>query len=173
MKRLFLIVSIALLGVVGAFGQEKMGGKGPTDADKTAAFDKDGKIKRGAELGDSEMVSLNDVFSDPAKFEGKTVRVDGFVVRSCTKEGCWAEIGAEKDSKQTVRVTMKDHGFFIPLSSAGFKVSTEGMFEVATLSAEKVKHLIEDDGAKFDKINEDGTVTEVSFVASGIVLTKE
>ena len=33
-----------------------------------------------------------------------------------------------------------------------------------------VDHMIEEDGAKFDNRNADGTVTEVSFVASGIEL---
>ena len=47
----------------------------------------------------------------------------------------------------------------------------EGVFTVKTLTKEEVKHMIEEDGAKFDKINADGTVTEVSFEATGVELT--
>lgn len=144
-----------------------------TEEEKIATFDANGKIKRGAEIGDSKMVSLKKVFKNPEKYSGETVRVEGFVVRSCKKEGCWAELGRKKDSKQTVRVKMKDHNFFIPLQSAGFKVLTEGVFSVKTLSKEEVKHLIEDDGAEFENINADGTVTEISFLASGIELSKD
>ena len=43
---------------------------------------------------------------------------------------------------------------------------------VKTLSKKEVDHLIMDDGAKFEKINADGTVTEVSFDATGIELKK-
>lgn len=143
-----------------------------TEAEKVATFDSDGKIKRGAPIGKSKKVSLKKILKNPDKYAGKMVRVNGFVVRSCKKEGCWAELGRKKDSKQTIRVKMKDHNFFIPLKSAGYKVLTEGVFSVKTLTKKEVEHLIEDDGAKFEKINADGTVTEISFLASGIELSK-
>lgn len=170
-----LLISAIILGIfaIPAVAQKMEDKKKATDADKVAAFDSYGKIKRGAAIGDSEEVALADVLKDPSKFAGETVKVNGFIVRSCKREGCWAELGAAKDSKATVRVTMKDHSFFIPLKSAGFKALAEGVFSVKTLSKEKVKHLMEDDGATFDNINKDGTVTEVSFLASGIVLSKE
>ena len=173
MKKLVLL-SVAFLALaVPALGQKAPEKKKATDADKVANFDNEGKIKRGAPIGDSELVELREVLENPNAFAEKTVRVAGFVVRSCKKEGCWAELGPEKDSKKTVRVTMKDHQFFIPLKSAGYRAAAEGIFFVKTLSKKQVKHLIEDDGAKFEKINKDGTVTEISFVATGIELTKE
>lgn len=168
----FLLASVFVIALsFGAFAQEGAEKKKPTEADKAAAFDSDGKITRGAELGDSEMVSLADVMKDPDKFAGKTVMVKGFVVRSCKMEGCWAELAPSMDSKTTVRVKFKDHGFFIPLKSEGFKAKAEGVFSVKVLSKEEVDHLIED-GSKFENRNEDGTVSEISFLASGIVLTK-
>ena len=173
MKFRYLFVVILLVFSAQAFAQTTTEKKSPTEADKVAVFDKNGEIRRGAEIGESKIVSIKDALADPEKFDGKTVRVDGFVVRSCKMKGCWAEIADAKDSKTSVRVTMKDHAFFIPLKSAGFRAVAEGYFRVKTLDAKHVKHLVEEDGAKFDKINEDGTVTEVAFVANGIVLTKE
>ncbi|MGI8545453.1 MAG: DUF4920 domain-containing protein [Aridibacter sp.] len=173
MKKLVFLTFILFTLSFNAFAQEDSpNAKKATDADKVVAFDTDGKIKRGAEIGDSKMVSLDKIFKNPDKYAGKTVRVKGFVVRSCKMEGCWAELGQEKDSKQTVRVKMKDHAFFIPLKSAGYKVLTEGIFSIKTLLKEEVAHLIEEDGAKFEKINKNGTVTEISFLASGIELSK-
>lgn len=170
----YLFILVLLVFSAQAFAQTKAPEKKKaTDADKVAVFDQDGEIKRGAALGDSKTVSLKDVLADPKKYEGKMVMLDGYVVRSCKMQGCWAEIGDEKKSKTSVRVTMKDHQFFIPLKSAGFRAKAEGYFKTKTIAAKQVKHLIEDDGAKFDKINEDGTVTELAFIASGIVLTKE
>lgn len=173
-KIIFFIVLVLTFSITAlAQGDENSPKKRKaSEAEKIATFDKDGKIKRGAAIGKSKKVSLKKVFKNPEKYAGKMVRVKGYVVRSCKKEGCWAALGRKKDSKQTVRVMMKDHNFFIPLKSAGFKILTEGFFSVKTLSKEEVKHLIEDDGAKFDKINPDGTVTEISFLASGIVLRK-
>ena len=66
---------------------------------------------------------------------------------------------------------MKDHAFFIPLQSAGSKAKAEGVFSVKTLSKAEVDHLIED-GGKFDDRNPDGSVTEISFEATGIELRK-
>ena len=173
MRNLTLFLLIFAFCAIPAFSQKTVEKKKATEADKIAAFDTEGQIKRGSAIGDSEAVSLKDVLADPSKFSGETVKVEGFIVRSCKREGCWAELGAEKDAKRTVRVTMKDHSFFIPLKSAGFRAVAEGSFKVETLSKEKVTHLIEDDGATFDNINEDGTVTEISFVATGIVLSRE
>jgi hypothetical protein len=72
-----------------------------------------------------------------------------------------------------VRVTFGDHAFFIPLNAAGMQVKAQGVFKTKTLSKEHVDHLINDDGAKFDKRNPDGTVTEVSFDATGVELIKK
>ncbi len=156
-----------------AFGQmdEGMGKTKPTEADKTAAIPSDSYMKRGAAISGAKKVSLNKVLADPSKFTGKTVLVEGVVVRSCKTEGCWAEVAQDKDSK-SVRVKMKGHSFFIPLQSAGAKARVQGTVEVKTLSKEQVDHMIEEDGAKFPNRKADGTVTEVSFEATGIELRK-
>ena len=153
-----------------AFGQEKMDEKKPTDTDKTEAIPTKGYLKRGAALGNAKKVSLAKVMKDPAKYSGKMVRVEGVIVRSCKMEGCWLELAPSKDAK-AVRVKMKDHAFFVPLDSAGATAKAEGVFTVKTLTKEEVKHMVEEDGAKFDNIYIDGTVTDVSFEASGIELT--
>lgn len=170
MKKFLGLLILTLALSLTAFSQEKMEGKKPTEQDKTEAIPTNGYLKRGAPLGNSKKVSLAKVIKNPEKYAGQTVRVEGVIVRSCKMEGCWLELAANKDSK-SVRVKMKDHAFFIPLNSAGAFVKTEGVFSVKTLSKEEVKHLMEEDGAKFDNINTDGTVTEISFVASGVELT--
>ena len=79
---------------------------------------------------------------------------------------------ADKQGGKSVRVTFGDHAFFIPLNAAGLAVRAQGTFKTKVLSKEHVDHLINDDGANFDKRNADGTVTEVSFDATGVELTK-
>ena len=164
---------------VSAFAQDKMDkmekmGKmdkmSPTEQDKTEVIPTNGYLKRGAPIGNSKKVSLAKVLANPSKFAGKSVRVEGIIIRSCKSEGCWLELAPTKDAKSVI-VKMKDHAFFIPLSSAGATAKAEGVFTVKTLSAEEVKHMVEDDGAKFDNNNKDGTVTQVSFEATGVELT--
>ncbi|MFN6963785.1 MAG: DUF4920 domain-containing protein [Pyrinomonadaceae bacterium] len=172
MKKIILLFSIITLFSFAALGQEKMAQPKPTEKDKTEAIPSDGYLKRGAAIGSAKKVSLAKVFKDPAKYSGKTVLVEGTIVRSCKMEGCWAELAADKDSKRSVRVKMKDHAFFIPLNAAGSFARAEGVFSVKTLSKAEVEHMIKDDGAKFDNRNADGSVTEISFEATGIELRR-
>ncbi len=150
---------------------EEMSEKQPSAADKTAKFDADGKIKRGAAIGSAKKVSLAEAMKNPDKYSGAPILVEGVIVRSCKMEGCWLELAPKKDSA-AVRVKMKDHAFFVSLDAVGLKAKVEGVMAVKTLSKAEVDHLMNEDGAKFDKINADGTVTEISFVASGVELTK-
>lgn len=171
MKNVLVLLFVVAAFCASALAQEKPETKKPTEADKTAVIPSDGYLKRGEPIGKSRKVSLAKVMLDPAKYAGMKVRVEGVVVRSCKMEGCWAEVAETKDSK-SVRVKMKDHGFFIPLESAGAKARVEGTFQVKTLTKAMVDHMIEEDGAKFADRNADGTVTEVSFEATGIELKR-
>ncbi len=135
-----------------------------------AASSKDEVIKRGTALGDSPQVAFADVLKEPAKFKGKTVRIEGLVERVCQAEGCWMQIKPAAESEANVRVTF-DHKFTIPKDTAKMKFRAEGVVGVKTLSKEEVDHLVKDDGAKI-KANPDGTAHEVSFVATGVELWK-
>lgn len=176
MKKLILLLNLILVFSLTAFAQE-MNSKGePVQKNKDNApveLKAGEKITRGLALSkDAKKVSLEKALDTPEKFAGQTVAVEGVVVRSCKKEGCWMEVGT-KEGKKSVRVTFGDHAFFIPLNAAGMSVKAEGTFQTKVLSKEHVDHLIKDDGAKFDKRNADGTVTEVSFDAKGVELTKK
>jgi Domain of unknown function (DUF4920) len=177
MKKFLSLMILVLAFSLAAFAQDKMDKMdmdkmSPTDKDKTEAIPTSGVLKRGAMLGNSKKVSLTKIMANPSKYAGKSVMVEGVIVRSCKMEGCWMELAPNKEAK-SVRVKMKDHAFFIPLDSLGATAKAEGVFTVKTLTKEEVKHMIEEDGAKFDNVNKDGTVTEVSFEASGVELTRK
>ncbi|HRH41921.1 MAG TPA: DUF4920 domain-containing protein [Pyrinomonadaceae bacterium] len=179
MKKLFIltILSLALAGVSLAqeMGGMKMDEK-PDEKAKAMQADITDKtafpIKRGVLTGKATKVDLAKILSTPEKYSGKTVAVEGVMIRSCKAEGCWMELAPSKEAK-SIRIKMKDHAFFIPLNAASqnLKAKAEGVFTVKTLSKAEVDHLIED-GSKFDKRNADGSVTEVSFTASGVELRK-
>src|SRR5687767_5190096 len=51
------------------------------------------KITRGTALsGKTKKVSLEKALKNPEKYAGKPVAVEGVIVRSCKKEGCWMEM---------------------------------------------------------------------------------
>jgi hypothetical protein len=178
MKMRSILLFVGLIGLFGVYGlaQDELNSKGQPVAKNVQNAPVDLKagvtITRGEALsGKAKNVSLEKVLEDPAKFEDKKVAVEGVIVRSCKKEGCWMEM-ADKEGGRSVRVTFGDHAFFIPLNAAGMRVKAEGVFKTKTLSKEHVDHLINEDGAKFENRNADGTVTEVSFDATGVELTK-
>ena len=168
MKKLFFLPFFLLLICVGTYSQEMSA----TEKDKTEAIPTKAFLKRGAPIGKSEKVSLASVLAAPDKYTGRAVRIEGVVVRSCTMEGCWAELAPSSDAEKSVHVDMKGHSFFIPLQSAGAFARAEGVFRIKTLSKAEVDHMIEDDGAKFPDRNADGSVTKISFEATGIELRK-
>jgi hypothetical protein len=156
--------------------EDKMkSGEGDDEKSKAEQADWNDKsrfpMKRGMMSGTASKVSLAKILKSPAKYSGKNVLVEGIIVRSCKAEGCWLELAPTATGK-SIRIKMKDHGFFVPLNAAGLNAKAEGVFTVKTLSKEEVDHLMNEDGAKFNNINADGTVTEVSFVAAGLELSK-
>jgi hypothetical protein len=176
MKKIFTIGVLVLAFSVLTFGQKAMTStdeKPVTNEQNAPVTLKAGEtITRGAALAKgTKKVAIEKVLASPDKFAGKTVAVEGVIVRSCKMEGCWMEM-ASKEGGKSVRVTFGDHAFFIPLNAAGMKVKAQGTFKTNVLSKEKVDHLISEDGAKFENRNADGTVTEVSFDATGVELTK-
>lgn len=183
MKKILLICGLVAASSMAAFAQDELGakeselnskGKPVVKSEQNAPVElKAGEtIKRGAELAAKvQRLSVEKAYDAPAETAGKTVEVRGVIVRSCKKEGCWMEM-ADEEGGRSVRVTFGDHAFFIPLNSAGMKVRAQGVFKTSVLSKEKVDHLINDDGAKFENRNPDGTVTELSFDATGVELTK-
>lgn len=175
MKKLLLITASVLVLSFPAFSQE-MNSKGEpvatNEQNKPVDLKAGDKITRGASLASGvKKTSVEKAYAKPEKLAGQTVEVKGVIVRSCKKEGCWMEM-ADKEGGRSVRVTFGDHAFYIPLNSAGLAVRAQGTFKTNVLPKEKVDHMIKDDGAKFDKINPDGTVTELSFDATGVELSK-
>lgn len=184
MKKLFFVSFITMALAVTSFGQSdssdaakpELNSKGDpvhrSTQNAPVELKKGESITRGAALAKGvQRVKVEKALAKPAEFAGKTVEVQGVIVRSCKKEGCWMEM-ADKVGGKSVRVTFGDHLFFIPLNSAGMNVRVQGVFKTKVLTKEHVDHLINDDGAVFENRNADGTVTEVSFDATGAVLQK-
>ena len=124
--------------------------------------------KFGAPLGDSPKVALADLVKDPATWSGKTVRTEGVVSAVCQGSGCWMTL---KSGDQSVRVTFKNYGFFVPIDSAGATAVMEGVFSVKTIPETKAKHYAEETpGGKPEAIK--GDQKELSLVASGVELAR-
>lgn len=124
----------------------------------------------GAGLTTTEFAELDEILAAPESYDGQTVAIEAVTDEVCTKKGCWMTLSSDVLGEETVRVTFKDYGFFVPLDSAGKTARLQGTFEVKETSVADRKHYLEDAG----KHDEAALVTEPSieytFVADGVHL---
>lgn len=107
--------------------------------------DEDGVVRRGTKLSTTSVISVDDCSKKSKDLSGKIVKVEGRVNKVCTKKGCWFSI-ASKDRKESIRITAKDYGFFVPSKSVGKSAIVEGMLEVKEMSQEEARHMAKDGG---------------------------
>ena len=126
-------------------------------------------VKRGAPVSASKPVPLATVLESPRAYSKDAVVVEGVIEKSCTNMGCWMEL-APAAGRKSIRVTFKDEEFAIPLTAKGMQARAEGVTKIHTLSKSEADHMAEECATV--KRNEDGTADEVSFVATGVELTR-
>ena len=101
--------------------------------------------------------------------EGSLIKVQGTILSSCPKKGCWMQVKVETD---TLQVTFKDYGFFVPKKGLENKtVIIEGFAKRDTLSIQKLRHYAEDAGKSKADINQiNSPEFKISFVANGVII---
>jgi hypothetical protein len=123
----------------------------------------------GAPLSSAPATAVSAVLANPAKYDGQDVKLTGTVGGVCQKKGCWMTVGTGEPGKETVRVTFKDYGFFVPRNSLGKQAVVEGRFQVTTLSQKEAQHYAEDaakEGAPVQKVTEPQKA--LAMVATGV-----
>ncbi|RFS16781.1 DUF4920 domain-containing protein [Emticicia sp. C21] len=98
-------------------------------------------------------------------------KVSGVVESVCQVKGCWMKVKLEDG--QTMRVTFKDYGFFVPKDIAGKTVVFEGNAKTKTTSVDELRHYAEDGGKSKEEIAKiTEPKTELTFVANGVLVPK-
>ena len=88
--------------------------------------------KYGAPVTVKKAVSVAKVQKDPARFEGKTLRLEGVVKAVCQGAGCWVEI---EDSKGASFIAKSlDESVLLPKDCKGSRIVVQG---VMTMMAAK------------------------------------
>ncbi|TAE33963.1 MAG: DUF4920 domain-containing protein [Cytophagales bacterium] len=98
-----------------------------------------------------------------------STKIVGTVESVCKVKGCWMKV--KTADGQTMRVTFKDYGFFVPKDIAGKQVVFEGVAKQTTTPVSELKHYAEDAGkskAEIAKITEPEKA--VTFVADGVIV---
>ena len=101
--------------------------------------------------------------------EGLLIKIQGTVLSSCPKKGCWMQVKVETD---TIQVMFKDYGFFVPKQGLENKTAIiEGFAKQDTISVEKLRHYAEDAGKSKTEINKIiAPKFKISFVANGVII---
>jgi hypothetical protein len=123
----------------------------------------------GAEVQDSEVVTAAQMVTEVIEkgtFEGK---IAGEIKEVCVKKGCWLTI--DLPSGESMRVTFKVYGFFVPTTSNGFPIILEGVATLTETDVETLRHFAEDQGKSKEEI---AAITEpkreITFEAVGVVI---
>lgn len=99
-------------------------------------------------------------------FEGK---ISGVIKEVCTKKGCWMTM--DLPNGESMRVTFKDYGFFIPIDSQGFPVVLQGVATLEETDVAALQHFAKDQGKSPEEI---AAITEpkreITFEATGVVI---
>lgn len=112
------------------------------------------------------LASLVTALEDSDKFEGK---VYGEIKDVCSMKGCWMTI--DLPNGETMRVTFKDYGFFVPKNSHGYPVIIEGIATKKFTDVATLKHYAEDAGKSQEEIDAiTSPKVEYAFEAVGVII---
>ena len=122
----------------------------------------------GKEITAENAIAAKTVSSTLADQESITLKVEGTIDEVCQAKGCWMTM--EVGNQQSMRITFKDYGFFVPIESSGQKAVIEGVLKKELISVATLKHLAEDAGKSKAEI---AAITEpkssLVFVADGVL----
>lgn len=98
-----------------------------------------------------------------------SVKMEGTVVATCGKKGCWMDVASGKD---TVFVKFLDYDFFVPSEGVeGYHTVVEGVAFYDTTTVSALRHFAEDAGKSEEEIL---AITEpeyrLQFTATGVMM---
>jgi len=125
----------------------------------------------GQEITNDGAIPSTDLIDAIGDQDSLTIKVKGTINEVCRAKGCWMTMDLGDD--QTIRVTFKDYGFFIPTNSSGKHAIIEGVVKKEIIEVESLKHYARD----AEKSDEEIALIiapemSVVFVADGVLITE-
>jgi hypothetical protein len=122
-----------------------------------------GNLDLSGIVSPAEMIAVVEKEGD---FEGK---IAGEIKEVCTKKGCWLTM--DLPNGESMRVTFKDYGFFVPTTSQGYPIVLEGVAIMTETDVDTQRHYAEDGGMSKEEV---AKITEpkreITFEATGVVI---
>lgn len=137
-----------------------------TETPKAEIIDASNLEHFGGEFTIETAVPAAQIFANPSEYVDQTIRISGKVSDVCQKMGCWMVI---TDNDKHMRVTTKDHKFFVAKDGAGSLCDIEGTLVKKEFSKERADHYKSEqsEGAPVPKAEEEGTAS-YEIVAAAI-----
>ncbi len=123
----------------------------------------------GKKINEKSAIAANELPAKMGEKESMNAKVTGTVESVCQAKGCWMKV--KMDNGETMRVSFKDYGFFVPKDIAGKTVVMQGVAEKKTTPVDELRHYATDAGqskAEVAKITE--PKNELAFVADGVIV---
>ncbi len=121
------------------------------------------ELKLGKPIDVKTSTTIKELLSEPDKYVGKDVRIEGEIVDVCQNQGCFIHV-KDASSTESLLVKVNDGEIVFPKDSAGKKVIAQGRFEKQVQTKEQLvastRHFAQEAGKTADtsKITE-GKVT--------------
>jgi hypothetical protein len=161
-----LIISAAMLASCGSSEVTNSGDSANADSLAAAGYE-----YYGDTITADGAIPASELIAKVGSAQSMNLKVEGKIESCCQKKGCWTEVFI--NDSETVHVTFKDYGFFVPMDAGGKTIIMEGVAKYDTTNVEMLKHLAEDAGKskeEIEKITE--AEYELVFEASGVIIKK-
>lgn len=159
-----LIAAVACLAACGSQNHETA--EGTTEAADTTSANT-GWF--GEEFEMAEAITPAEVPGLMSDSSSNEFIVEGTIQECCQKKGCWMKVDMENG--ESMRVSFKDYGFFVPLDAGGKTMTMKGVAMYDTIGVDMLKHLAEDANATQEEID---AITEpelaLTFEATGVYI---
>jgi len=135
----------------------------------TLAFQAQAQEKFGKKINEKSAIEVSQLPVKMGDKESMNTKVTGTVESVCQAKGCWMKL--KMDNGETMRVTFKDYGFFVPKDIAGKTVVVEGLAQKKTTPVSELRHYAEDAGkSKAEVAQITDPKDELAFVANGVIV---
>ncbi|GHB57955.1 DUF4920 domain-containing protein [Persicitalea jodogahamensis] len=135
----------------------------------TLAFQAQAQENFGKKINEKSAIEASQLPAKMGDKESMNTKVTGTVESVCQAKGCWMKV--KMDNGETMRVTFKDYGFFVPKDIAGKTVVVEGLAQKKTTPVSELRHYAEDAGkSKAEIAAITDSKNELAFVADGVIV---
>lgn len=169
MKKIILLFAVASSMTLFSCGGGENHESNESDSTKAETPNEEVKKYGDTTITEDGAVEMSELLTMMEGKDSLAVKLTGVVEDVCQKKGCWMTM--DMGNGNSMRVTFKDYGFFMPKNASGMTAVMNGKVKVDTLTVEMQKHYLEDDNApqeEIDAVTE--PVAEWSFEADGVIL---